>query len=366
MKTMRLFIGLRLPHTQCRAIQRAQVDLKRQGVTGRFTPTENLHITLAFLGNCDENKVDELVKIIKKLHFKAFPLQLAGGGHFGDLVWAGTRPQAALEHLAEQLRKALDRAGISYDKKPFKAHITILRKTRCQGDFSLHVEPAAGTVSRITLFRSERDRSGKMHYTDLFSVDERGRTKRFRPPDKAKQMTRDSKFLSLILRHHPEKIGITLDRHGWADADELIKGMSKTRDFDRAYLEKIVRTDAKQRYAFNADGTKIRANQGHSIPVDVELKQSSPPDVLWHGTGEKSVAAILKEGLKPMGRLYVHLSKDPQTAKKVGSRHGRPVVFKINTAQMAKDGCIFYLSANGIWLTDFVPPQYLQIFSSKP
>ena len=114
-------------------------------------------------------------------------------------------------------------------------------------------------------------------------------------------MTRDSKFLSLVLRHHPEKIGITLDRHGWADVDALIAGMARTRTFDRPYLEKIVRTDAKQRYAFNADHTKIRANQGHSIPVDVEPEQLTPPDILWHGTGEKSVAAILKEGLRPMG-----------------------------------------------------------------
>jgi hypothetical protein len=112
--------------------------------------------------------------------------------------------------------------------------------------------------------------------------------------------------------------------------DALIAGMARTRTFDRPYLEKIVRTDAKQRYAFNADHTKIRANQGHSIPVDVEPEQLTPPDILWHGTGEKSVAAILSEGLRPMGRLYVHLSKDPETAKKVGSRHGRPVVFQID------------------------------------
>ena len=178
-------------------------------------------------------------------------------------------------------------------------------------------------------------------------------------------MTRDSKFLSLVLRHHPEKIGVALDRHGWADVDALIAGMAKTRTFDRPYLEKIVRCDAKQRYAFNANGTKIRANQGHSIPVDVEPEQRVPPDILWHGTGEKSVARILEEGLQPMGRLYVHLSRDPETAEKVGSRHGRPVVFKIDAGQMAREGWRFYLSANGIWMTEKVPPVYLKIFSQS-
>ncbi|MGN0193727.1 MAG: RNA 2'-phosphotransferase [Pseudoramibacter sp.] len=366
MQNMRLFIGLHLPHSQCRAIERAQDDLKRQGVTGRYTPVENLHMTLAFLGSCDEKAVDQLVQLMKKIKFRAFSLQLAEGGHFGDLVWIGTKSQPALERLAGQLRKALDRAGFAYDKKPFKPHITILRKAKCPHEFALHADPAEGKISRLTLFWSKQDRSGKIHYMDLFSVDERGRTRRYHPPSAAKQMTRDSKFLSLILRHHPEKIGIRLDRHGWADVDELIEGMARTRDFDRDKLEKIVKTDAKQRYAFNADHTKIRANQGHSIPVDVELKPCRPPAVLWHGTGEKSVDAILREGLKPMGRLYVHLSKDPETARKVGSRHGRPVVFQIDTAQMAEDGCAFYLSANGIWLTKQVPPQYLQIFTLNP
>ena len=158
---------------------------------------------------------------------------------------------------------------------------------------------------------------------------------------------------------------MALDRHGWADVAALIAGRAKTRTFDRPYLEKIVRCDSKQRYAFNANGTKIRANQGHSIPVDVEPEQRVPPDILWHGTGEKSVARILEEGLQPMGRLYVHLSRDPETAEKVGSRHGRPVVFKIDAGQMAREGWRFYLSANGIWMTEKVPPVYLKIFSQS-
>ena len=128
---------------------------------------------------------------------------------------------------------------------------------------------------------------------------------------------------------------------------------------NREILEEIVRTDEKQRYSFNEDKTKIRANQGHSIPVDVELSQVQPPDVLYHGTGEKFAASIEKEGLIPKSRLYVHLSKDYQTAVKVGSRHGRPVVFIVDSASMYKDGYQFYLSANGIWLVKSVPATYL-------
>ncbi len=169
-----------------------------------------------------------------------------------------------------------------------------------------------------------------------------------------------SKYLSLILRHQPEAAGITLDEHGWADVDELIAGVSKTRPFDRAMLEEIVATDEKQRYSFSEDGTRIRANQGHSVPVDVELEQRVPPDVLFHGTGEKSVSSIELQGLLPGSRLYVHLSPDAQTARKVGSRHGRPVVYTVDSGAMARDGYVFYLSANGVWLTKEVPPRYLR------
>ena len=168
-----------------------------------------------------------------------------------------------------------------------------------------------------------------------------------------------SKFIALILRHKPEVIGITLDEHGWADVDALIAGIAKTRPFNRKMLEEIVRTDEKQRYSFNEDGTLIRANQGHSIPVDVELEKKNPPAVLYHGTGRKYVESIEKQGLLPKSRLYVHLSADPQTAVKVGSRHGSPVVYQIDTGRMAADGHDFYLSANGVWLTKTVPPEYM-------
>ena len=165
--------------------------------------------------------------------------------------------------------------------------------------------------------------------------------------------------MSLILRHHPETIGITLDEHGWADVDALIEGISRTHPIDRDILVEIVRTDEKQRYSFNEDKTKIRANQGHSIPVDVELSQQQPPDVLYHGTGEKFAASIEREGLIPKSRLYVHLSKDYPTAVKVGQRHGRPVVFIVDSASMHKDGHPFFLSANGVWLVKSVPEKYL-------
>lgn len=122
-------------------------------------------------------------------------------------------------------------------------------------------------------------------------------------------LTDTSKFLSLILRHKPETIGIKLDEHGWADVSELISGISKTRPFDMKMLEEIVRTDNKQRYSFNEDKTLIRANQGHSIPVDVELEKKTPPEFLYHGTGEKFVSSIDKEGLLSKSRLYVHLSR---------------------------------------------------------
>lgn len=169
-----------------------------------------------------------------------------------------------------------------------------------------------------------------------------------------------SKYISLILRHQPEVLGIQLDEHGWADVAELIKGIAKDYPFDMAMLEEIVRTDSKQRYSFNEDKTLIRANQGHSIPVDVELEQTAPPPFLWHGTGAKFVSSIDATGLIPKSRLYVHLSGDKETAVNVGRRHGKPVVYKVLTGKMAEDGYAFYLSKNGVWLTERVPAEYLE------
>lgn len=173
--------------------------------------------------------------------------------------------------------------------------------------------------------------------------------------------TQISKLISLVLRHHPERLGLTLDSHGWADTKALINAINAIQPFNMEQLENIVRTDKKQRYAFSPDKTRIRANQGHSIPVDLELTSRTPPAILWHGTGEKFVNAIIQSGLKPMGRQYVHLSADPETAVKVGKRHGRPILFTVDAARMASDGLLFYCSENGVWLTDAVPVKYLKI-----
>lgn len=190
-------------------------------------------------------------------------------------------------------------------------------------------------------------------------------TKRqFKPETEERRLERLSKFISMILRHKPQVIGITLDEHGWADVDELIKGINETGEeieFSKDTLETIVKTDKKQRYSFSQDKTLIRANQGHSIPVDVELEKKEPPKVLYHGTGVKSVKAIQEQGLLPMERLYVHLSIDVKTATNVGKRHGTPVIFQVNTEQMQKDGYDFFQSVNGVWLTKEVPAKYLEL-----
>ena len=167
-----------------------------------------------------------------------------------------------------------------------------------------------------------------------------------------------SKFLSLVLRHEPQAAGITLDEHGWADVDDLLAGVSKKMPIDRNVLEQIVAEDNKQRYAFDETKTKIRANQGHSIQVDVQLQACIPPNPLYHGTAVRFVQSIAKQGLLPQSRLYVHLSKDRETAQAVGARHGKPCIYEIDTKRMVADGYVFYLSANGVWLTKCVPPQY--------
>ena len=190
-------------------------------------------------------------------------------------------------------------------------------------------------------------------------------TKRqFKPETEERRLERLSKFISMILRHRPEVIGITLDEHGWADVEELIKGINETGEeieFNKDTLETIVKTDKKQRYSFSQDKTLIRANQGHSIPVDVESEKKEPPKVLYHGTGSKFVKSIQEQGLLPMERLYVHLSSDVETATNVGKRHGTPVVFQVNTEQMQKDGYDFFQSVNGVWLTKEVPTKYLEL-----
>ena len=170
-------------------------------------------------------------------------------------------------------------------------------------------------------------------------------------------LTKTSKFISLILRHKPETIGIELDEHGWANVHELLKGVN----IDMATLEEIVKKDEKERYSFNEDKTKIRANQGHSVNVDVELQEKIPPDILYHGTGEKYVDSINRIGLIPKTRLYVHMTEDLVLAKKTGERHGKPVIYEIDAKAMAKDGIKFYKSINNVWLTKKVDTIYLKI-----
>lgn len=168
--------------------------------------------------------------------------------------------------------------------------------------------------------------------------------------------TRTSKFLSLVLRHQPEKIGITLDSHGWAKVQEILTGMDLTME----ELEHIVETDEKRRYSFSEDKALIRANQGHSIPIDLELEPRTPPELLYHGTVGRFLDAIQKEGLTKQKRQYVHLSPDVETAVKVGRRRGKPVVLQVAAGRMHQDGYDFFLSDNGVWLTAAVPPRYLK------
>lgn len=177
------------------------------------------------------------------------------------------------------------------------------------------------------------------------------------------EFTRISKMLTSALRHKPEKIGITIEAlGGWTDVDELLKAMrAHGCAIDMPMLETIVANDNKQRYSFSADKRKIRANQGHSIDVVMDYLEPEPPALLYHGTGEKSVDAILREGIKRMSRQYVHLSRDIQTAVKVGQRHGKPVVLTVSSAQMFSDGYRFFLSENGVWLTELVPTKYISV-----
>jgi len=176
-----------------------------------------------------------------------------------------------------------------------------------------------------------------------------------------KQITHISKFLSLVLRHQPETIGIQLDQSGWTDIDELIeKANSYGVKFDREILNHIVATNSKKRFAFNNTFDKIRASQGHSVEIELGYTNQKPPEILFHGTGEKSVQSILDTGLEKRNRQHVHLSSDFDTAVKVGQRHGKPFVFKVLAERMYNDKFQFFISDNGVWLTDHVPTNYLK------
>jgi len=171
-----------------------------------------------------------------------------------------------------------------------------------------------------------------------------------------------SKFLSLVLRHEPGKIGLALDENGWADTGELIRKMKDSgQKITIPALEYVVETNSKKRFAFNEDKSRIRASQGHSIDIDLDLKPCKPTDILFHGTSEKAVASIIETGIDKQERQYVHLSHDYDTAVNVGKRHGKPRVFEINSKQMFADGFHFYISENKVWLTGHVPSSYLRL-----
>jgi putative RNA 2'-phosphotransferase len=179
-----------------------------------------------------------------------------------------------------------------------------------------------------------------------------------------KNLKHISKFLSLVLRHKPEEIGLTMDSNGWVDVDELIEKCNNNKmSLDFETLEEVVITNDKQRFAFNDEYSKIRANQGHTVNVDLEFEPTKPSDFLYHGTVEKFLENIKNNGLQKMQRLHVHLSKDLETAIKVGSRRGKPIILKINAVKMHEDGSPFFLSKNGVWLCDEVPVQYIEFES---
>jgi putative RNA 2'-phosphotransferase len=173
---------------------------------------------------------------------------------------------------------------------------------------------------------------------------------------------RASKFLALVLRHDPERIGLVLDDGGWADVDELLAAAARHGTvMSRAELEDVVRTSPKQRFTFDAAADRIRANQGHSVAVDLGLRPVVPPAALFHGTARRALPAILAEGLRPMGRRQVHLSADRETALAVGRRHGVPVVLAVDSGRLHRDGQAFYRSVNGVWLTGAVAARHLAV-----
>lgn len=173
--------------------------------------------------------------------------------------------------------------------------------------------------------------------------------------------TQVSKLLSLILRHEPSKIGLAeLEPGGYVPVAVLLTGLARQGvNLTREELEAIVAGSDKQRFSFDATGTRIRCNQGHSVPVDLQLSPAIPPQILYHGTPERSIEAIRKTGLQKMARHAVHLSPDHETADKVGSRRGRPVILTIAAGRMHEDGHVFYKSENDVWLVDEVPAKYI-------
>ncbi len=171
-----------------------------------------------------------------------------------------------------------------------------------------------------------------------------------------------SKFLSFVLRHRPEAAGVELDPNGWVAIDDLLAGAARVgRSFSRAELLEVVATNAKRRFAISDDGVRIRASQGHSVEVDLAYERAEPPAVLFHGTVARSLDPIRETGLYKMSRHHVHLSADAATAAAVGSRRGKAIVLRVAAGAMHRAGHAFFRAANGVWLTDHVPPEYLEL-----
>jgi putative RNA 2'-phosphotransferase len=181
-----------------------------------------------------------------------------------------------------------------------------------------------------------------------------------------RDLVRISKFLSKHLRHQPDRLGLILAPGGWVSVDDLLAACAAHGlPLTRAQLDEVVVKNNKQRFSYDNAGTRIRANQGHSVEVDLQLAPAEPPPMLYHGTGERAVAVIQREGLRKLRRHHVHLAADIPTALAVGRRHGRPAVFSVDAAAMHAAGCVFYRSANGVWLVDAVLPQHLGLVATE-
>ena len=177
-----------------------------------------------------------------------------------------------------------------------------------------------------------------------------------------KQLVKISKYLSKHLRHQPDRLGLTLENGGWVKVDELLKACAEN-NFPIAFdeLKEVVERNDKQRFSFDESGEKIRANQGHSVEVDLQLKKQTPPARLFHGTAEQNISMIRRHGLLKMARHHVHLSADTETARRVGARHGKPVIFAVDARAMLEKGFEFFVSENGVWLIASVPPKFLEV-----
>ena len=207
-----------------------------------------------------------------------------------------------------------------------------------------------------------------MFYSDGNPIDvESVNNKRKQEENKMTQsIQKTSKFLSYVLRHRPDEIGITLDAQGWVAIADLLKNANAHgKQLTESSVLEAVRTSDKQRFAISSDGLQIRANQGHSVKIDLALPQTMPPTILFHGTASRFIASIMVQGLIAGSRHHVHLSATQDTARTVGARHGMPVILEVKAKEMHEAGFPFFLSENGVWLTEAVPPQYLKRLSHE-